>query len=154
MVEVVVAMATMATMVTIKPFKNREININKDVYVYRNLGEHVSENWSIMQNGLVVGHTDLLYLKDVSLVIRESGRQRAIKENRRNVHAFCKGKIVSKMPSAYRTLKIKVNYDITKGFLFPNGKTYNNMIFKYMTINDKGLHLKCINNYLKIQFDW
>jgi len=43
----------------LNPYKNREVNLGKLVYVYRNLNSTCNENkYSVIQNGLVVAHTN------------------------------------------------------------------------------------------------
>lgn len=68
-------------------YKNRTINKIKPVYIYRNLHNHLL---SIKQNN-VVGHSDLILLKNINFVIHQSGHQKTIKEKSKNVHAFVKG---------------------------------------------------------------
>lgn len=46
--------------------------------------------WSVMGKGGVM-HKSSVYLKDVSLVVRPAGRARAIRERKKNVHAFAVG---------------------------------------------------------------
>lgn len=69
---------------------------NKPVYVYRNLRTNL---WSVKQSGRVVCHTDYITLHNVSFVVRTKGRERVLKENQKNVHAFVKGYIVERPPS-------------------------------------------------------
>ncbi len=69
-------------------FKNRTINPNAKIKVYRNLH---NGKMSIQQGGLVVGHCDEILLNRAEFVVNESGRQRVIKEKRKNVHAFVVG---------------------------------------------------------------
>lgn len=66
----------------------------KPVKVYWNLHRKC---FSIQQNGLVVGHTDVVRLVDVTFKVSEAGRQRVIKEKRKNVHAYMIGTL-SKIP--------------------------------------------------------
>jgi hypothetical protein len=79
-------------MVDFIPFKNRKIDRMKDVEVYRNLHMTKSVYYSIRQNGLVVGHAHRFVLSSCKFVVREKGRLRTIKEKRKNVHAFVKGR--------------------------------------------------------------
>lgn len=72
----------------IKPYKNRSINPDKPVKVYWNL--HL-DCYSVQQSGKVVAHADTVELRDVTFHVNESGRQRVLKERRKNVHAFCTG---------------------------------------------------------------
>lgn len=75
------------------PFKNRVIDKDKPVHVYRNL----NAKWrcfSIQQNNLVVAHADGFIIKNVKARVSESGRQRVIKEKQKNVHAKLIGEFV------------------------------------------------------------
>lgn len=58
----------------------------KKVFVYFNLHRHV---WSIkcLKSGLVIGHAKAVELENCVLKVSEAGRQRVIKEGRKNVHA-------------------------------------------------------------------
>lgn len=60
--------------------------------VYRNLhnGKFSIKN----EAGLVVGHADSVRLFNVSPVVSEAGRNRVLKEKRKNVHAYMRGCIV------------------------------------------------------------
>lgn len=80
------------------PFKSRSIDSNRTVSVYRNLKGKPGD-WSIRQGSLVVAHGDFLVLQDCTAHINEAGRQRAIREGQRNVHAYIRGDlIVGKKP--------------------------------------------------------
>lgn len=41
--------------------------------------------------GLVIAHVDSFTVSDVEFVVRESGRQKVLRERRKNVHAFVRG---------------------------------------------------------------
>lgn len=43
---------------------------------------------------LVVGHASAVLLTGVRFIVRESGRQRVIREGRKNVHAFVEGELI------------------------------------------------------------
>ena len=68
----------------VKPFKNRTLNIEEPVIVYRNLHGNIQEMYSIKQKNVVVAHTNLLSLKDCKFIVNPRGRRRAIKQKRRN----------------------------------------------------------------------
>jgi len=72
------------------------LNRNKPVWVYRNLkhGRATRPLYSVMQGGRVIRHSRRILLADVRFVVRENGRQRVLREGRKNVHAFAVGKIV------------------------------------------------------------
>ena len=62
----------------------------KPVKVYFNLHRKC---YSVQQNGLVVGHATYIALRDVTCKVSEAGRQRVIREQRKNVHAYMVGTI-------------------------------------------------------------
>lgn len=47
--------------------------------------------WSIMLRGKVTGHAPALTIANARFVVREGGRQRVLREGRKNVHAFVVG---------------------------------------------------------------
>ena len=75
---------------TIKPFKDREVDLNSKVELYRCLNRS-GYVFSLRQNGLVVGHTDNIVLKDCTMHINQAGKDRCIEKQERNVHAFIRG---------------------------------------------------------------
>ena len=62
----------------------------KHVRIYFNLHKKV---WSIKdkKTNLVIGHTKIIYLKNCKLVVSEKGRQRVLRDKRKNVHAYVDG---------------------------------------------------------------
>lgn len=75
-------------MFSYESFKGRHIDTNKKVMVYKNLH---NGKFSIKQDGLVVAHVDSIVLSRAIFKVNESGRQRVIKEQKKNVHAFIVG---------------------------------------------------------------
>src|SRR5574343_1925883 len=61
------------------------------VSCYRNLHKKC---YSVMYKGRVIKHLTNFCLKNAKFVVRESGRQRVIREKRKNVHAFVVGELV------------------------------------------------------------
>lgn len=47
----------------------------------------------IGKRGIVIAHKNCIFLKDCRFVVREGGRQRVLKEKKKNVHAFVEGTI-------------------------------------------------------------
>lgn len=84
-------------MILINQYKNRTLCHNLPVKVYRNLHKKC---WSIKQKGLVVAHSDFLYLKNVRMFVNEAGRQLVLRTKKKNVHAYVQGFIcdISKTP--------------------------------------------------------
>ena len=133
----------------LNPYKNREVNLDKLIYVYRNLNSTCNENkYSVMQNGLVVAHTNQLQLKDVKFIIRPSGKQRAIKTKERNVHAFIRGYVKDfDVPNIDMLFQLKYNpFNDTKFNIQTNITKIKRYIdsCKLVIINDLGIYLKLI----------
>jgi hypothetical protein len=76
-------------------YKNREIDLNQDVLIYRCLNRK-GKTYSIKQNGIVVAHTtDKSHLlTNCKFIINKSGKKRCLSKKQRNVHAYIKGKIL------------------------------------------------------------
>jgi len=69
-----------------------EIVLHKPVEVYRNLHK---DCWSVRQNGKVLFHTEYICLRDVKFVVQPAGREKVLREQKKNVHAFVKGYLIS-----------------------------------------------------------
>ena len=68
------------------------IDIHKPIEVYRNLHKKC---WSVRQGGKVKVHTSYICLQDVKFVVQPAGRQKVLDEQKKNVHAFVKGYLIS-----------------------------------------------------------
>tara|TARA_R100001230_G_C5540709_1_gene71509 strand:+ start:101 stop:532 length:432 start_codon:yes stop_codon:yes gene_type:complete len=66
------------------------VDLSKPVEVYKNLNR---DCFSVRQGRIVRFHTKIICLKDVTYKVSEAGRQRVLKEKRKNVHAFVVGTI-------------------------------------------------------------
>lgn len=73
--------------------KGRTLTNNQVVEVYFNLHKKM---YSIRdkKTGLVVAHADSVSLYDAKFKVSEAGRQRVIREQRKNVHAYVEGQFV------------------------------------------------------------
>jgi hypothetical protein len=62
------------------------------VEVYFNLHKYL---WSVRQcsTGRVILHTDKVHIRDPKFVVRKAGRERVLREGKKNVHAFVRGDI-------------------------------------------------------------
>ena len=69
-------------------YKDRQINFNIPVQVYKNLHNGML---SIKQNGLVVAHVQNIILYDANCKVSDSGRERVLQSKSKNVHAFITG---------------------------------------------------------------
>jgi hypothetical protein len=65
------------------------------VVVYRNI---TRKCWSLLdlKSRRLIGHADSLRLSNARFQVSESGRQRVLREKRKNVHAFVIGEIEEK----------------------------------------------------------
>lgn len=66
--------------------------LGRRVKVYFNLHK---KTWSIKDKstGLVIGYANYVPMKDCVFKVSEAGRQRVLKEKRKNVHAYVEGTI-------------------------------------------------------------
>jgi len=62
------------------------------VEVYFNLHKHLFSVRSA-SSGRVILHTDRVHIRNPEFVVRQGGRQRVLKERKKNVHAFVRGNI-------------------------------------------------------------
>ncbi len=82
-----------------KKFKG--FDLSKPVRVYRNLkhGRKTRPLYSIMQGGRVIARRHRVLLSGKNdyciFVVNEAGRQRVLKQKRKNVHAFVAGYLAS-----------------------------------------------------------
>lgn len=80
----------------ITPHKGRTCQQWTKVFVYYNLHSH---KWSLKAlegpyKGLVVGHADTVLLWNANAKVSEAGRQRVLREGRKNVHAGIVGRVI------------------------------------------------------------
>jgi len=73
--------------------------VGRTVRVYRNLHKSRSAGrpvYSIKDkgSGRVVGHSDRVVLRDARFLVSEAGRQRVLRERRKNVHAYIEGTLI------------------------------------------------------------
>jgi len=64
------------------------IDYDKRLYVYWNLHK---QTWSVRQSGKIVGHSDLIFLKDCRFLVGKAGQARVRREKKKNVHAGVSG---------------------------------------------------------------
>ena len=72
------------------------IDKKRRVYVYFNLHKKI---WSVRQSGTPVEHTKYIMLKGARFLVSEAGRQKVLREQRKNVHAGVSGYIVERVPN-------------------------------------------------------
>ena len=65
--------------------------IGKKVMVYYNLHKHT---FSVTYKGRLISHSDYVKLTDVEFRVRQGGREKVVKEKRKNVHSFVIGTLM------------------------------------------------------------
>lgn len=68
------------------------IDQSKPVRVFKNPKR---DCYNIMQNGRVKANAKQIWLKDAEFLVRESGRQRMLRERRKNIHAYIVGELLA-----------------------------------------------------------
>lgn len=95
------------------------IPVNLLVDVYWNLRQNCfsvkarEDVKSVTRKGTVAGHLLALHLKDVEFVISLAKRERQMREGKRIIHAYCRGRLVypePKLPFFFENMK-EVTYD-------------------------------------------
>ena len=76
----------------LKQFEDAGVDLTRKVRVYWNLHKNC---FSVKQNGIVKAHTDWVCLKGVEFKVSQKGRERVLREKRKNVHAYAVGYIAS-----------------------------------------------------------
>lgn len=77
-------------MIRTKSDKRYDIDFSRKVFVYKNLHK---DCWSVKQDGLVKAHADKLEMWDCSFRVNQKGREKVLKEKRKNVHAGILGRV-------------------------------------------------------------
>jgi hypothetical protein len=87
--------------------------------------------------GKVCAYLNDFELHDVKTFVSEKGRQRVLKEKRKNVHAFLRGKFKNNKSNNYQEEKqITYNPYKTASFIYKNGEKFN-ISHKLKIINGK-----------------
>lgn len=86
---------------------NLDTIIGRKVFVYYNLHTHM---WSVRDHktGLVLGHTSEISLTHAVFKVSEAGRQRVIREGKKNVHAGVLGYV---SPNLKKYCHVGVTYN-------------------------------------------
>jgi hypothetical protein len=93
------------------------------VFVYRNLHKNCLSVRSV-KTKRVIAYVDFILLEDCTFKVSKKGRERVLKEKRKNVHAGIEGRWVNKKIISLKTkLTSRVIYDPYKYKTFVNSKT-------------------------------
>jgi hypothetical protein len=104
----------MSIQATIEPYKGRIVELGARVRIHRNL--HHS-NWSIVAvsgslKGLVVGHAEQIGVWGPRFIVNEAGRQRVLRDRKKNVHAYIEGSLSLTIPTDnLLTIRHRVAYN-------------------------------------------
>ena len=107
------------------------------VEVYRNLHKQC---WSVrdLSTGLVISHEDRVTVADARFVVRPAGREKVLRERRKNVHAFVRGEWLPN-GSCLTSLPHRVSYNPYKFGHFYNSETEDAVTSAPLVIlNEKG----------------
>jgi 1,2-phenylacetyl-CoA epoxidase PaaB subunit len=88
--------------------KRYHIDTARKVFVYKNLHK---DCWSVKQDGLVKAHATELDLWDCAFRVNKAGRERVLKEKRKNVHAGISGYIDHLGMGTYGSVGVAVTYN-------------------------------------------
>ena len=88
--------------------KRYHIDTARKVFVYKNLHK---DCWSVKQDGLVKAHATEIELWDCAFRVNKAGRERVLKEKRKNVHAGISGYIDHLGMGAYGSVGVAVTYN-------------------------------------------
>ena len=122
------------------------INKNKRVYVYFNLHKKV---WSVRQSGKVVKHTKNIILKDCRFLVGKAGRERVIREGRKNVHAGISGYVVDDIPDIVQSSCGHLTYNPYKYKGFVSIEDPHEVV----THSDYA-HMECEDGYTSVWATW
>lgn len=103
-----------------RPFKNRTIELGQVVEVYRNLHNGLISIRDAKSKH-VLGHCSAIALEDVTFKVSQSGRERVLREKRKNVHAVVKGRYM-RLLKPFNNIQL-AKYNPYKYETFVNEKT-------------------------------
>ena len=122
------------------------IDTNRRVYVYFNLHKKV---WSVRQSGKVVQHTNSIMLKDCRFLVSKAGREKVLREKKKNVHAGISGYVVDSIPDIVYESCTHLAYNPYKykGFVAINDP------YEIVERSDY-VHMECENEHTSVWATW
>jgi hypothetical protein len=92
------------------------------IFAYRNLNRK-GVVWSLKdtKTNLVIDRVNVAYFKNVELKVSEAGRQRVLRNKKKNVHAGVKGQRIKHMPKGMIWVQASYNPYKQKAFTDLNG---------------------------------
>lgn len=106
-------------------FSDNEENdyIGKKVMVYYNLHKHT---FSVTYKDRLISHSDYVKLSDVEFRVRQGGRERVLKDKKKNVHSFVIGTLLDYCKYPCENLPSEPNNNIVTY----NPYKYNSYVMK------------------------
>lgn len=98
------------------------------VFVYRNLHKKCLSVRNV-KTGLVIAHVDTISLRDCKFKVSQKGRQRVLKEKRKNVHAGVEGNWVQEIVTPDLLKCVKIVYNPYKYDSFVEQKTLSPVVY-------------------------
>jgi hypothetical protein len=114
--------------------------MSEKVFAYRNLNRK-GVVWSLksVKTGLVIARETYVVFKDVELKVSQKGRERVLREKRKNVHAGVKGTVLKYHPSNKEWIRVSYDPYICGSFVDIKGNRY--VTAKYAKLCKKGLFI-------------
>ena len=92
----------------INSYKGRQAQRGQVVEVYRNLNNGMISVRDA-ETKLVLGHAKSVHLKDVTFKVSQKGRERVLRELKKNVHAYVKGTLCENLVSEWVQYEVAYN---------------------------------------------
>jgi hypothetical protein len=109
------------------------------IFAYRNLHYRNQVMWSLRdcKTGLVAFRKPKVYLSKVEFKVSQAGRERVLRERRKNVHAGVQGTLLINPPKGVTWLKARYNPYETSTFVTVDGESL--LRAKYAKLDEQGL---------------
>jgi len=120
------------------------MNKDKRVYVYFNLHKKV---WSVRQDGMVVKHTKHIMLKNCRFLVGKAGRERVLREGKKNVHAGVSGYVTDLVPAC------RVHSEVTYNPYRNEKFTTKDDLYEDVLYSDYAV-LSCGNGWKDVEAIW
>jgi len=100
-----------------------DAHINQPVRIYRNLGNgKMSIQAKTAVGWRVVGHVTDCVIRNVTFIVKETARQRVIRDRQKNVHAWGEGVLIGHL-SSKAIAPLRLSYDPYIHSSFVDGRT-------------------------------
>jgi hypothetical protein len=101
------------------------------VQVYKNLHK---DCYSVRHCGRVIAHCGAILLENVEFRVQPAGRNRVLRDRRKNVHAFVVGDISSSVSIPKHAVKVRYNpYENDSFVRLDTGVPVNNAVMCWLT---------------------